>query len=362
MRFLKRIILVIGLAMVAPVGFSGSAEAQSFSQWVNSFWPEARRAGVSRAIYDQALQGVTPDQSVLRAASRQPEFVKAVWDYLDGAVSSARIQRGRALAGQHKGTLDAIEARYGVDRFVLLAIWGMESSYGAVLDNNNIVKPVIRSLATLAYQGGQRSDFGRQQLIAALQILQRGDVSPSRMTGSWAGAMGHTQFIPTTYNAHAVDFDGDGRRNIWYSIPDALASTANYLRQSGWEPGKTWGYEVVLPQGFNYALADRKTVRTLAEWSRFGITRTRARAFPRPGDQAKLVLPAGARGPSFLMLPNFDAILKYNNSTSYALGVGHLADRIRGGGNFAQGWPRGDRPLTRSEREELQNLLARRGF
>ncbi|MEM6616452.1 MAG: lytic murein transglycosylase [Pseudomonadota bacterium] len=355
-------VLAVLLGGIGLTVDSQPVEARSFEACVGGLWNDARSAGVSRSTFNAATGGIGPDQAVLKAASRQPEFVKPIWDYLDGAVSSARISKGRELSRQYGGILDAIEGTYGVDRNVVLAIWGMESSFGAVLNNKNIVRPVIRSLATLACLDERRAKFGKTQLVAALQILERGDTSPARMTGSWAGAMGHTQFIPTTYNSYAVDFDGDGRRDIWTNVADALASTAHYLRKSGYEPGKTWGYEVQLPQGFNYALADRKTFRTLREWQRLGVNRVAGREFPRPRDKAKLVLPAGARGPAFLMLPNFDAILKYNNSTSYALGVGHLADRIRGGSGFVQSWPRGDTPLTRSQRRELQTILTRRGF
>lgn len=353
--------LLAGLMLIAAIAVSSPAAAD-FNKWVRDFWPTARANGISEQTYNSAFAGVAPDPSVIKAASHQAEFVKPIWEYLDSAVSDKRVANGRRMKTQHSRILDAIEAKYGVDRHVLLAIWGMESSYGAVLDNNKIVKPVIRSLATLAYQGGRRSRFGREQLIAALKILERGDITPERMTGSWAGAMGHTQFIPTTFNAYAVDFDGDGRRDIWGNVADALGSTAHYLRRSGWEPGKTWGYEVVLPEGFDYALADRKTRRSLGEWSKFGITRTRGRDFPRPDDQAMLIVPAGANGPAFLMLKNFNAILRYNNATSYAIGVGHLADRIRGGGDFAKAWPRGDTPLTRTQRRELQQMLTSRGF
>jgi membrane-bound lytic murein transglycosylase B len=238
----------------------------------------------------------------------------------------------------------------------------MESSYGAVLDNPKVVKPVIRSLATLACGDPDRAGFGQEQLVAALQILQKGDVSLERMTGSWAGAMGHTQFIPTTYLAHAADFDRDGKRDIWGTIPDALASTANYLRHSGWRAGETWGYEVELPSGFDYALADETTARPVAEWARLGVRRADGRAFARSDERAGLMLPAGAKGPAFLTLPNFRAILHYNNANSYALAVGHLADRIRGGSAFAHAWPREDRQLAMDERIELQNLLAQRGY
>ena len=353
--------LFAGLMLIAILVMPSPAAAD-FNQWVREFWPTARANGISEQTFNRAFANVAPDPSVIKAASHQAEFVKPIWEYLDSAVSDKRVANGRRMKAQHSRVLDAVEAKYGVDRHVLLAIWGMESSYGAVLDNPRIVKPVIRSLATLAYQGGRRSRFGREQLIAALKILERGDITPERMTGSWAGAMGHTQFIPTTFNAYAVDFDGDGRRDIWSNVADALGSTAHYLRRSGWEPGKTWGYEVVLPEGFNYALADRKTRRSLAEWSKFGIKRTRNRDFPRLDDQAMLIVPAGANGPAFSMLKNFNAILRYNNATSYAIGVGHLADRIRGGSGFAQSWPRGDTPLTRTQRRELQQVLTSRGF
>ena len=353
--------LFAGLMLIAILVMPSPAAAD-FNQWVREFWPTARANGISEQTFNRAFANVAPDPSVIKAASHQAEFVKPIWEYLDSAVSDKRVANGRRMKAQHSRVLDAVEAKYGVDRHVLLAIWGMESSYGAVLDNPRIVKPVIRSLATLAYQGGRRSRFGREQLIAALKILERRDITPERMTGSWAGAMGHTQFIPTTFTAYAVDFDGDGRRDIWSNVADALGSTAHYLRRSGWEPGKTWGYEVVLPEGFNYALADRKTRRSLAEWSKFGIKRTRNRDFPRLDDQAMLIVPAGANGPAFLMLKNFNAILRYNNATSYAIGVGHLADRIRGGSGFAQSWPRGDTPLTRTQRRELQQVLTSRGF
>lgn len=334
-----------------------------FDAWVKAFWPQARAAGVSKSTYDRAFQGLSPDPDVLRLAGRQAEFIKPIWDYLGSAVSTKRIEDGREKAVAWKSWLKRIEARYGVDQYIVLAIWGIESSYGAVLDNPKIVRNVIRSLATLAYRDKRRKKFGGTQLIAALKILERGDPPHSTLTGSWAGAMGHTQFIPTTYNAYAADIDGDGRRNIWTSIPDALASTANYLSESGWQKGKTWGYEVALPSQFNFALADEKTKKTLAEWSRLGVRRNHGRAFPRPNDEAVLILPAGARGPGFLMLKNFRVIKRYNNATAYALAVGHLADRIRGGEGFKQSWPTDTPPLkSKDEIRTMQTLLTRRGF
>jgi len=350
------------LAVIAAIaGSAGPARADTgFDQWVRSFWPTASAAGISADTYNRAFAGLTPDASVIEKANYQPEFTKSVADYLNAAVSEKRIAKGREMLQRHSGILDAIEAKTGVSRYVVVSIWGMESYYGEVLDNPKIVKSTIRSLATLAYKGGRRAKFGKQQLIAALKILQAGDVTPQAMVGSWAGAMGHTQFIPTTYLAYAVDFDGDGKRDIWGSIPDALGSTANYLRVSKWTPGKTWGYEVTLPPGFNYALAD-DTARPIGDWAAMGVKRTFGRQFPRPADRATLLLPAGARGPAFLMLPNFRAILRYNNANSYAIAVGHLADRLAGGGPFAQAFP-DEPPLNSAAKQELQRLLSRSGF
>ena len=355
----------LALALVAGAALGpGKARADAaFQGWVSQFQAEARGAGISDAVLTAAFSGVTsPDDSVLRAARYQPEFVRPIWEYLDSAVSSSRIENGQAMLRRYATELERIEQATGVSRYIVVAIWGMESSYGAVLENRNIVKPVIRSLATLAYADENRRQFGREQLMAALRILQRGDTSAGQMYGSWAGAMGHTQFIPTTYLAHSADYDGDGRSDIWQNVPDALYSTANYLRASGWVAGHTWGYEVQLPQGFDWRLADEVTERTLAQWQQLGVQRVAGRAFPRPDDRAKLIAPAGAGGPAFLMLRNFDVIKRYNNATSYALAVGHLADRLKGFGGFAGGWPRSLQPLTRAQVEQLQTLLTQRGF
>lgn len=355
--------LIFGLvAMVGMAPLEARADA-AFQNWIVQFQGEARSAGIADAVLTQAFNGVTsPDDSVLRAAGHQPEFVRPIWEYLDSAVSSSRISNGQEVLREHGVALERIEHATGVSRYIVVAIWGMESSYGSVLENRDIVKPVIHSLATLAYADADRRRFGREQLMAALQILQRGDTTAANMYGSWAGAMGHTQFIPTTYLAHSADYDGDGRSDIWQNIPDALYSTANYLRASGWVAGHTWGYEVRLPQGFDWRLADETTERPLAHWAQLGITRTRGQAFPRPDDQAKLIVPAGAGGPAFLMLHNFDVIKRYNNATSYALAVGHLADRLKGFGDFRSGWPRDLQPLTRAQVEQMQRLLTQRGF
>ena len=267
------------LALLAASAVPLPAQADAgFDAWKRDFRAIALRGGVSAGTYDAAMDGLTPDSSVLRNASSQAEFTKPIWDYLDSAAGRANIENGQAKKREWAQWLDAIEQRYGVDQYVVLAIWGMESSYGQVLRNDKIVKPVIRSLATLAYADPARAEYGRTQLVSALKILERGDTTRERMTGSWAGAMGHTQFIPTTYQDHAVDATGDGRRDIWDTIPDALASTANYLKHSGWEAGKTWGYEGAPAHGLRLPprrRGDRAAPRRLGA----------ARAYPhgRPG-------------------------------------------------------------------------------
>jgi membrane-bound lytic murein transglycosylase B len=345
------------LAILA-IALSGVAEAATTpAQWVNAFWPTAKAAGVSRKVFDAALGDFTPDPEVLKKAATQAEFNTPIWYYMDMMVSGDRLTEGKATLAEYGDVLARIEAQYGVDRYIVTAVWGIESHYGAVLTNPKLVKGTIRSLATLAYSGGRLGKFGRQQLVAALRILQRGDISVRGMTGSWAGAMGQTQFIPTTYNAYAVDFDRDGHRNIWTTPADALASAANYLRASGWQTGHTWGYEVSVPKNLK-----KGGSRSLAEWTKLGVKRTGGGAYPRPGDKASLFRPAGPRGPSFLITANFRVIMRYNSSTSYALAVGHLADRLRGGGDFETAWPEHEAPLSLEDGQKLQQLLTARGY
>ncbi|ONN71423.1 lytic murein transglycosylase [Pseudomonas oryzihabitans] len=331
---------------------------ESFEQWRSRFRTLALGRGISAATFDQAFAGVQPDPAVIAADRSQPEFTKPVWEYLESAVSPLRVRNGKSLLIQQAGLLASLKARYGIEPARLVAFWGMESNYG----NNMGNKGVIRSLATLAYEG-RRPDFAQDQLIAALGILQHGDVTADRMIGSWAGAMGQTQFIPTTYDQYAVDFDGDGRRDIWGSTADALASTANYLKASGWQDGKPWGYEVRVPANFDYSLADMGVRKSLAEWNALGI---QGLGLPQPAaqpsDSASLLLPAGHRGPAFLVFNNFRTILKYNNSSSYALGVALLSERYRDAGQIAGSWPTDDLPLSRSERVELQQRLAALGL
>ncbi|MDE3738219.1 lytic murein transglycosylase [Pseudomonas resinovorans] len=330
--------------------------AVSFSAWRDAFRREALSSGIDPDTFDRAFAGITPDPSVISADRSQPEFTRPVWEYLEGAISPYRVRKGQALMTEHAATLDAIEQRFGVDREPLVAIWGMESSFGQFMGD----KSVIRSLATLAYEG-RRPAFAHAQLLAALQILQHGDIQPANMLGSWAGAMGQTQFIPTTYNSHAVDFDGDGRRNIWSSSADALASAAHYLQASGWRKGQPAALQVQLPQGFDYAQADADIRRPVAQWQALGV-QTGAQAASLSGESASLLLPAGYRGPAFLVLDNFRAILKYNNSSSYALAVSLLGERFDGRGELTANWPRDERPLSRSERVELQESLTAAGY
>lgn len=342
----------------APAAVQTATETTlpSFADWRQAMRSEAIAAGIDAALFDRVFAGVTPDPAVLKADSSQPEFTRPVWEYLDGAVSSSRIGRGRVLLAQHNAMLQRIEQQYGVEAQILVAIWGLESNFG----NNIGSHSVIRSLATLAYDG-RRQGFWRAQLLAALQILQNGDVPSERMIGSWAGAMGQTQFMPTTYNQHAVDFDGDGKRDLWSSSADALASAAHYLQASGWQRGQPWGFEVRLPSDFDYALADPDQRRSLTEWAELGV-RPLAPTGAAASARASLQLPAGHQGPAFLLLDNFRSILKYNNSTSYALAIGLLADNLLRSTEIKGQWPRGERQLGRSERVELQELLAQAGF
>ena len=333
------------------------AAAADFGNCIAGMEPLAERRGVSREAYAQLTAGRTPDLSIMDLLDAQPEFNKSPWDYLDILVNDDRIARGRELLTQYATTFAAMERAYGVDRHIIAAIWGVESNYSTKGGD----RPVLRSTATLACVG-RRRDFFREEFLSAVEILARGDVKPDRLIGSWAGAFGPTQFMPSTFKRFAVDFDHDGHRDVVDSVPDMIASTANNLKTDGWVPGESWGYEVVLPAGFDYLLADRSKQMTIAQWEGLGVKRAGIRPFPRPTEKAFLLLPAGARGPAFLMLQNFRVIMKYNPAEAYALAIGHLADRLRGGGPFVQGWPRDERSLSMGERIEMQQLLARRGY
>jgi len=354
--------LALGAALSFAIALSPAAtvpaRADAFSRCVADKWPAARSAGVTRETFERATAGLTPDPTTLRLVSQQAEFVKPIWEYLDTAVSDKRVRDGREMFRRHASTLEEVARRFEVDPEVIVAIWGMETSYGSYMGDHN----AVRTAATLACSGNRRRNFWTEQFAAAMRIAQDGHVPLDEMNSSWGAAMGHTQFIPTSWQAYAADFDGDGKRDIWRSIPDAFASTANYLDKAGWRYQETWGYEVVVPRDFDHSLADGKRKRSLAQWSRLGIGRVNGKDWPRPDDQAYLFYPAGANGPAFLLLRNFDVIKRYNNADAYALAVGHLADRIIGGGPFEKSWPRDERPLSRAEVRELQSLLTRRGF
>ena len=347
--------LLLG-AILAGLTLAGPALANSAS-FVRNLWPEAERAGVSRQVFEAAFAGYSPIPQVIELTRKQPEFTQTVQQYVEKRVTAAQAAKGQAMRGEWAHTLAGAQQRYGVQPEIVLAIWGMETNFGGFMGGNN----TIYALATLT-ESGYRPDFFRSELVTALRIISDGHVSPNAMVGSWAGAMGHTQFMPSSFMRYAVDYNGDGRKDIWNSVPDALGSTANYLKSFNWRPGETWGYEVKLPRGFDFATARGMDKAPLSQWQAMGITRASGRAFPRPDDIGRLYMPAGANGPAFLLLPNFDVIKRYNNSDSYALAVGHLADRILGGGDFVTPWPAGDYALNKAQRAEVQALLGRAGF
>lgn len=329
----------------------------AFGRWIDRFKRRARAAGIRDSVFDAAFRGVRYNTSVIQKDRNQSEFTKQIWDYLDSAASATRVKNGRQALKKHKRLLSEIEARFGVEAEVVTAIWGLESAYGSFRGD----VPLIEALATLSFDG-RRGSFFESQLIAALKIIQSGDVAPSKMTGSWAGAMGHTQFIPSSYLAYAVDFRGDGKRDIWSDDPtDALASTAAYLKRFGWRKGQPWGVEVVLPRGFNYRLTGERIKKSPAEWAAMGVRDTKGQRVPNHGS-ASILLPAGAQGAAFMIFNNFHVIERYNTADAYVIGVGHLSDRIAGGGPLRAGWPREDRNLRFAEKQEMQRLLTARGF
>lgn len=335
---------------------AASKTEAGFRAYLDSIWPHAQAAGVTRATFDNALRGVTLDQRVLKPMSSQAEFVKPIWGYINGAVTTQRIEKGREMARAYQSVLADVEQRYGVDRHVVLAVWGMETSYGGFTGKNS----VIRSLASHAY-AGHREEFFRNELIGAMLIIQQGHASPDTLTGSWAGAMGQTQFMPTSFLKHAVDYDRDGRKDIWSNVPDALASTANYLAAFGWQRGQPWGFEVALPAGFDISGHDPMEFRPFSYWASKGLRRPSGAAMPGSGS-ATIMLPAGRNGPAFLLTQNFRVIKEYNRSNAYAFGVGHLGERIAGAGPIQGAWPTGEKPLSTAQAMELQRNLARLGF
>ncbi|MGE3877283.1 MAG: lytic transglycosylase domain-containing protein [Parvibaculaceae bacterium] len=316
-------------------------------------WADGQARNVSYWELLAVAFGFDSDPDVLKRARSQPEVVEPVKDYVEKRVSPTRIETGKVKIAEWQTAVAGIEKKYGVPANLLVAIWGIESNFGKTMGD----KSVVGSLATLT-KAGYRADYFNGELLAALEIMRDGKIAKAQMVGSWAGAMGQVQFMPSSYLTYAVDHDGDGRKDIWNSIPDALASTANFLKESGWRRDVDWGYEVKIPTNFDFAAAWKKKNLTLADWAKLGLQRADGKPFPRPGEKARFYLPAGGAGPAFLVLKNFDVIKRYNNADSYALAVAHLADRISGKDAFISPWPENVVPLSRSERKELEALIA----
>lgn len=349
-RGLRRLLLALLIVIVTGPAFA----REDFSTFVQGLWPEARAAGISRATFDSAFAGLKPDASVVAQTRKQSEFVRPIWAYVDGAVTGNRVARGRGMANQWADTIAAVEGRYGVDRRAFMGIWGMETSYGSFFGGHSVIR-ALASLAHIRY----RDDFFRKELITALVILEQGHVEQSAMRGSWAGAMGHTQFMPSSFMKHAVDHDGDGHKNIWSSVPDALASTANYLQDYGWKNGLPWGVEVTFPDGLDLKAALGS--KAFSAFSALGLRRADGRALPTRGE-ASLLMPAGIKGPKFLVTENYKVIKAYNSSDAYALGVGLLGDMIFGAGGVRAPWPKADKRLSKAEAIAVQKQLHARGL
>nr|WP_279590134.1 lytic murein transglycosylase [Rhizomicrobium palustre] len=355
---------ISGAAGVPVPTPSPLAEDQAFQAFLLDFRPQALAAGISAATYDQAVAGISRNQKVEDRNLNQPEFSKPIWAYLDSAVSPRRVSDGRAAMSANEEAISKISTRYGVPAEILTSIWGNESDYGRGAGSYKMVE----ALATLAY-AGPRIDYARPQLLAALKMAEQEHYDPAAMTSSWAGAFGQTQFVPTTFLSSAVDGDGDGRIDLWLNVADALASTANVLSRAGWVAGKPWGYEVTLPPGFAYEEADLDITKPVSAWTKAGVKTAAGTELPQSGDPASLFLPAGARGPAFLVFPNFKSVLKYNNAASYALAVCLLGDQLKAAAAGASptapvagAWPRDLAPLSRDERLALQDSLTKLGF
>ena len=348
---LKHLPLLAALIASAPA----FAQDAAFTACLDGLRAPARAAGVSEATFALHTQGLQPDLSVIDKLNFQPEFKTPIWDYLAALVDDERVADGQARLAQHAEVLERVAQRYGVDPATVVAVWGVESNFGQSFGS----APLVQSLGTLSCLG-RRQPYFRTEFYAALRILQAGHIAPEQFKGSWAGAFGHTQFMPSTFERLAVDFDGDGRADLMNSTTDALASTANFLAKAGWQSGLPWGFEVKLPPDLPTRGEGRRVKRPMSEWAARGLTRADGSPLPATGS-AGLMLPAGAQGPAFLVTRNFDAIYSYNAAESYGLAIAHLADRLRGGGPFATPWPTDDPGLSRAERRELQTLLTARG-
>jgi membrane-bound lytic murein transglycosylase B len=344
--------LIVGLVFVPAFAQGPAGNTTRFETFLNELWPQAKVRGITRATFDVAFAGITPDPRVIAAIDRQPEFNEPMGNYLSTIVAPGNIAVGMHKVSQWSNILGAVEKRFGVDRSIIVAIWGMESSYGAEKDRWSL----FRSLATLA-EIKFRDPFFHDELLTALEILQDGHLTRDRLTSSWAGAMGQPQFMPSTFKKYAVDFSGDGVADIWTNVPDVLGSTANYLHEKGWELGVPWGFEVVVPQGFEY----RRSRATYPEWLRLGVRRADNAAYPADGIGI-LFFPSGSSGPGFIATDNYSVIKQYNNSDAYALAVGLLADRLRGQSPAGAAWPRDEHPISLQSRIAVQKKLAELGY
>lgn len=347
--------LLLAVAALAPSAFAQSANPD-FTRCIEGLRGDARAARVQDEAFTRFTQGLEPDMSVVEKLDYQPEFRMPIWDYLAALVDDERVADGQAQLAQHAEVLAKVAERHGVDPATVVAVWGVESNFGRNFGNY----PLVQALGTLSCHG-RRQAFFRGELYSALRILQAGHIAPERLIGSWAGAFGHTQFMPTTFERLAVDFDGDGKRDLMDNTADALASTANFLKKAGWQNDQPWGFEVKLPSGFNASGEGRRSKRPVGEWVARGVTKVDGEPLPKALGNAGLMLPAGPQGPAFLVFKNFDAIYSYNAAESYGLAIAHLADRLRGAGPFVTPWPTDDAGLSRAERRELQGLLVLRG-
>ncbi|MFV3308320.1 lytic murein transglycosylase [Pseudomonas sp. NY15181] len=347
----------LALSLLLPAVLAQAAPGDDFGACLDRLQGKAQASGVSAASYARFTQGLQADMSVLPLLDAQPEFTTPIWDYLAGLVDEQRVADGKAMMSEHAELLRKVAARYQVDPAAVVAVWGVESDYGRITGK----RPLLVSLSTLSCYG-RRQPFFQGEFFATLKLLQQGDIRDSGITGSWAGAFGQTQFMPSTYARIAEDFDGDGHRDLVGSTADALASTANYLRKAGWREGQPWGYEVKLPAGFDPALAGRTKRRAISDWTARGVQRIDGKPIPSLDSKAAILLPAGANGPAFLVLRNYDAIYSYNAAESYALAISLLSDRLRGEPGLRTAWPTDDPGLSRVQRKELQELLQQRGY
>jgi membrane-bound lytic murein transglycosylase B len=349
-------ILAVIICTLSTLARPGTC-SEDFSSWLVGLRQEAQAKGISEATLHEALDDLQPIPRIIELDRRQPEFTQTFWRYLDAHVTKSRIERGRMLLELHAELLDSVEKQYGVQPRFLVAFWGLETNFGDYLGGF----PVIGALATLAHDP-RRNDFFRSELLAALSIIDGGHISANEMLGSWAGAMGQPQFMPSTFVRFAVDADGDDRRDIWHSLPDIFASAANFLSESGWQGDKTWGREVKLPPGFNLELTGVEVKKTLAAWQILGVRKINGDDLPRLNMKGSLLLPAGHAGPAFLVYNNYRTILQWNRSDLYAIAIGHLADRIAGKGPLLTARPASEQRLSRNQVEKIQELLSAQGF